>query len=324
MNDRNESKCPGCGEAVQPGWKICPLCETRLQPLACPGCGLEVKPEWKRCPACEARLICPRCSRRLPKGHADCPVCAKQSSTAVRPDRFMDEVCGLEMIWVPGGVFEMGDETGDGAENERPVHRVTLDGFYMGRYAVTQSQWKRLVPENPSRFHGGDLPVEQVTWDDVRAFIRRLNHAHLGRFCFDLPTEAQWEYAARSAGQVELYAGGDQIEKLAWYEENSGGRTHPVGKKAANGLGLYDMSGNVWEWCRDTFAADAYAHHAADNPEVSETGSDRVIRGGSWNLDAWSARCCRRFSFRADLFGGGLGFRLVGVIPTEGPADAAS
>jgi formylglycine-generating enzyme required for sulfatase activity len=321
MNDRDATKCPGCGEAVQPGWKICPMCETRLQPLVCPGCGLEVKPEWKRCPACEARLICPQCSRRLPGGREACPVCGEERGSAAAPDRFVEKVAGLEMIWVPGGDFEMGDETGDGAENEQPVHRVTLEGFYMGRHAVTQRQWQRLMPENPSRFQGDDRPVEQVTWDDVSEFIRLLNQAHAGRLRFDLPTEAQWEYAARSGGKMEAYAGGDEIDKLAWYEENSGGRTHPVGRKAANGLGLYDMSGNVWEWCRDTFAAEAYAHHAVADPVVTADGTDRVIRGGSWNLDAWSARCCRRFSFRADLFGGGLGFRLVGIMLSDAAPD---
>ncbi len=211
----------------------------------------------------------------------------------------------------------MGGLTGDGLENELPVHAVTLDGFYIGRYPVTQAQWLRLVPENPSRLEGHDLPVEQVTRDDACSFARQLTDAHNGRYRFDLPTEAQWEFAARSGGRPELYAGGDDINKVAWYEANSHGRTHPVGAKTPNGLGLYDMSGNVWEWCRDTFAADAYARHETENPVLDMTGADRVIRGGSWNLDAWSARCSRRFSFRADLFGPGLGFRLI-MVPDHG------
>ena len=315
MNDHALSRCPGCGADVQPGWKICPLCETRLQPLVCPGCGLPVKAEWKRCPACEARLICPQCARRIPAGKGQCPQCGTANlDTPTRPpERFVDDICGLEMIWIPGGSFEMGDGFGEGMGNELPVHQVTLDGFYMGLYPVTQAQWTKLVPDNPSRFEDTDAPVEQVTWDDVAAFIGKLNAAHDGRYNFSLPSEAQWEYAARSGGNMELYAGGSDIHKLAWYEENSGGHTHAVGEKAPNGLGLFDMSGNVWEWCRDTFAADAYTRHAARNPVVEMAGADRVIRGGSWNLDAWSARCSRRFSFRADLFGPGLGFRLVMV-----------
>jgi formylglycine-generating enzyme required for sulfatase activity len=223
----------------------------------------------------------------------------------------MDVICGMEMVPVPGGTFEMGDLFGEGMENELPVHRVGLDAFYIGRYPVTQDQWMRLQSENPSRFQGGDLPVEQVTWYQARDFARQLTLAHNGRYRFDLPTEAQWEYAARSGGRAERYAGGDAVDPVAWNESNSGGRTHPVGANRPNGLGLYDMSGNVWEWCRDTFAADAYAHHNAHDPLMEAAGPDRVIRGGSWNLDAWSARCARRFSFRADMFGAGLGFRLV-------------
>jgi formylglycine-generating enzyme required for sulfatase activity len=217
------------------------------------------------------------------------------------------------MAFIPGGSYDMGDLFGDGMENELPVHTVRLDAFHMGRCLVTQDQWLRLQPENPSRFQGGDLPVEQVIWSQACDFARQLTLAHNGRYRFNLPTEAQWEYAARSGGQSELYAGGDDIDQAAWYEINSNGRTHPVGSKKPNGLGLYDMSGNVWEWCRDAFTVDAYTRHSADNPLVDCGGCDRVIRGGSWNLDAWSARCARRFSFRADMFGAGLGFRLVMV-----------
>ncbi len=312
MNDQVQPKCPGCGGDVQPGWKICPFCETRLQALVCPQCAMQVQSDWKRCPQCEAHLVCPRCTRRIPQGIAGCPKCqAGETALKPLPEKFIDPVCGLEMALIPGGTFEMGDLTGDGMENERPVHHVTLDGYYIGRYQVTQDQWQSLVPKNPSRFQGSDLPVEQVTWDDACAFARHLTQAHNGRYHFELPTEAQWEFAARSGGKPELYAGGDDIDRLAWYEANSGSRTHPVGTKVPNGLGLYDMSGNVWEWCRDTFSADAYVCQAANNPIVDINGSDRVIRGGSWNLDAWSARCSRRFSFRADLFGAGLGFRLV-------------
>jgi formylglycine-generating enzyme required for sulfatase activity len=128
---------------------------------------------------------------------------------------------------------------------------------------------------------------------------------------YGLPTEAQWEYAARSAGADDLYAGGDDIDAVAWYEANSQGTTHPVGQKRPNALGLYDMSGNLWEWCRDTYQPDAYDRHGGRNPVAASGGPDRVIRGGSWNLDAWSARCARRFNFRADFHGPGLGFRLV-------------
>jgi formylglycine-generating enzyme required for sulfatase activity len=312
MNDRRITKCPSCGEDVQPGWKICPFCETRLQTAVCPLCESPVQQDWKRCPHCEALLICPRCAARIPRAMTHCPGCGEgRVDTSVPPESFIEEFCGMEMVYIPGGAFEMGDLFGDGMANELPVHKVRLEAFHMGRCPVTQDQWMRLQSENPSRFQGGDLPVEQVTWDQARDFARQLTLAHKSRFRFDLPTEAQWEYAARSGGRSELYAGGNDIGKVAWYENNSNGRTHPVGANMPNGLGLYDMSGNVWEWCLDTFAADAYTRHNAYNPLENTIGADRVIRGGSWNLDAWSARCARRFSFRSDMFGSGLGFRLV-------------
>ena len=252
--------------------------------------------------------------QRIPEGKNQCPQCqGDDDESATAPATFIDEVCNIEMIHVPGGIFEMGDLHGDGIDNELPVHKVSLDEFYIGRCPVTQAQWMCLNPHNPSRFEGADLPVEQVTWDDARDFAEKLTRAHNGRCRFGLPTEGQWEFSARSGGRRELYAGGGTIDARGWYEANSGGRTHAVGAKAPNGLGLYDMSGNVWEWCRDTYAPDAYERHTQANPVLDDAGSDRVIRGGSWNLDAWSARCCRRFSLRADLFGAGLGFRLVMV-----------
>ncbi|CAG1770531.1 partial Formylglycine-generating enzyme, partial [uncultured bacterium] len=157
---------------------------------------------------------------------------------------------------------------------------------------------------------GDSHPVEQVSWLDAAGFIQRLNELAPGATPFRLPTEAEWEYAARSGGRKELYAGGDHIDGLAWYSENSGGSTRPVGLKAPNGLGLFDMSGNVWEWCQDVYVPGAIVGRGLDRP-AQRKGSDRVIRGGSWNLDAWSARCSRRFGFPEDYFGAGLGFRLA-------------
>lgn len=205
----------------------------------------------------------------------------------------------------------MGDTLDQGIDNEQPVHQVILDDFYISRFPVTQAQWSALMEENPSEFKHADHPVEKVTWSDACDFARKLSEAAQKNARFLLPTEAQWEYAARSGGLDDLYAGGDDIDAVAWYEANSQGTTRPVGRKKPNALGLYDMSGNVWEWCRDTFQPDAYGRQDIHNPVVASPGPDRVIRGGSWNLDAWSARCARRFNFRADFFGPGLGFRLV-------------
>jgi formylglycine-generating enzyme required for sulfatase activity len=214
------------------------------------------------------------------------------------PGDFIEPLTGMEFVFVPGGVFQMGDLFGDGWENELPLREVQVADFRIARCPVTQGQWKKLMPENPSRFQkGDDHPVEQVSWAHAVEFIRRLNAQTGEADLFRLPGEAEWEYAARSGGLKQLYAGGDEVGAVAWYADNSAGSTRPVGRKAPNGLGLYDMSGNVWEWCRDLYLPSA--------------PRDRVIRGGSWNLDAWSARCSRRFGFSEDYFGAGLGFRLA-------------
>jgi formylglycine-generating enzyme required for sulfatase activity len=167
---------------------------------------------------------------------------------------------------------------------------------------------------NPSQFQRGDRhPVEQVAWVDVVDFIGRLNERNRDAHVFRLPTEAEWEYAARSGGRRERFAGSHEADAVAWTQENSEESTHPVGRKAPNGLGLHDMSGNVWEWCRDAYDPNAYGRHERDNPVVAGEGPEQVIRGGSWNLDAWSARCSRRFGFSREYCGAGLGLRLVRV-----------
>lgn len=313
--------CPQCGEPVRDNWRLCPVCETRLRPEACPGCGAPVKENWKRCPECETRLQCPACGGRLNGSRRQCPHCLAAPDPPASPiDSFREEICGIAFVALPGGSFSMGDTFGEGLENELPVHEVRLTPFLLSATPVTQRQWRALMPENPSRFPGEDRPVEQVSFSDVTAFVDRLREAHDGRYDFRLPTEAQWEYAARSGGRQELYAGGSDIERLGWYEGNSGGGTRPVAEKAANGIGLYDMSGNVWEWCRDRYREDAYRRCAPVDPFLDGSGGrDRVIRGGSWNLDAWSLRCARRFSFPEDYLGAGLGFRLVLASRTPEP-----
>jgi formylglycine-generating enzyme required for sulfatase activity len=225
-------------------------------------------------------------------------------------DSMTEALTGMEFVRIPAGKFLMGDTFGEGLENELPVHEVRLDAFYLGRFPVTQSQWVRLIPENPSHFRDDRLPVEQVTWLDIQNFVRRLSAAD-SRKVFRLPTEAEWEYAARSGGRRQRYAGGDDADAVAWYAENSGERTRPVGTKTPNDLGLFDMSGNVWEWCQDRFSESAYRRHKPDNPVLEAKGEDRVIRGGGWNMDAWSIRCARRMGFPQDTSGPALGFRLV-------------
>ena len=228
---------------------------------------------------------------------------------------FVDPVCGMELVRVSGGVFQMGDTLDQGLPTELPVHEIMLDDFFIARFTVTQVQWDILMGENPSNFKDPQNPVEQITWSDALEFAEKLSRAVSSSVNkpieFMLPTEAQWEFAARSGGKNDLYSGGSDISAVAWIDENSRGRSHPVGQKRPNDLGIYDMSGNVWEWCLDTFQEDAFSRHDKFNPMMTASSPDRVIRGGSWNLDAWSARCGRRFNFPADFFGPALGFRLV-------------
>ena len=194
----------------------------------------------------------------------------------------------------------------DGASDERPSHEVTLDSFELGKYEVTQKQWRLVMGSNPSSFSGCDeCPVEKVSWGDVQSFIRKVGNG------VRLPTEAEWEYACRSGGKDQEYAGGSDVGSVGWYDDNSGSKTHPVGGKAANGLGLYDMSGNVREWVQDVYASDAYGKHARKNPIYDGSGSLRVGRGGSWHSDAGYLRCAVRYSYSPGYRHSSLGFRLA-------------
>lgn len=219
----------------------------------------------------------------------------------------------MEFVYIPAGTYDMGDLFDEGLDNEKPTHPVSIDAFHLGKFPVTQSQWAAVMPTNPSLFKGDSNPVEQVCWMDIESFLETLTRKNQGRYRFRLPKEAEWEYAARSGGKKERFAGGPDADVVAWYGENSDGSTHPVGQKKANGLGLFDMSGNVWEWCTDTFRDDAYSGHALKNPCFRDSGREKVIRGGGWNVDAWSVRCSRRFGFPTDYYGPALGFRIVSV-----------
>ena len=245
----------------------------------------------------------------------------KPPSIATSPTRreWKDPTTGMEFIWVEGGAYQMGCGSGPGVcpPNELPEHEVTVGGFWIGKYTVTQGQWQKVMGNNPSGFQKGDnYPVETVTWEDAKEFIRKLN-GKSGQ-TFRLPTEAEWEYAARSGGKAEKYAGGNDVDSVAWYGANSGKSTHPVGTKAPNGLGIYDMSGNVWQWCEDTYDDDAYKKHQRNNPVSTSGGSLKVLRGGSWSRDATWVRCTFRGKWEpashglgGRLGGAGLGLRLV-------------
>jgi formylglycine-generating enzyme required for sulfatase activity len=230
----------------------------------------------------------------------------------------------MEFIKIPAGEFMMGSS--HGGDDEKPQHKVNISQpFYLGKYPVTQRQWREIMGSNPSSFPGDDNPVESVSWDDVQEFIQKLNKApdKLKHCEYRLPTEAEWEYACR-AGTTTEYSFGDDEELLgkhAWYGENSGGKTHPVGGKAPKGKthpvggkapnpwGLYDMHGNVWEWVADWYGD--YPEGEATDPTGAESGSARVVRGGSWNRGAQFARSALRLWDLPDDRYSGSGFRLA-------------
>ena len=216
------------------------------------------------------------------------------------------------MVYVSGGTFMMGGTSEQGSEaygDESPVHEVQLSGYYIGKYEVTQALWESVMGTNPSRFKGPDLPVENVNWGDVQEFIRKLN-AMTG-MSYRLPTEAEWEYAARGGNKSRgyKYSGSNDIGTVAWYRDNSGSKTHPVGTKAANELGLYDMCGNVNEWCSDWHGA--YSSGSQANPGGPSEGSARVHRGGGWSNDARICRVSYRGFYLPDYRIYVSGFRLA-------------
>ncbi|GHT68811.1 hypothetical protein AGMMS50239_34600 [Bacteroidia bacterium] len=217
-----------------------------------------------------------------------------------------------EMIFVQGGTFTMGCTSEQGSDcysDEKPAHQVTLSAYYIGKYEVTQKQWQEVMGTNPSYFKGDNLPVEQVSWEDVQDFIVRLNS--LTGKNYRLPTEAEWEYAARGGSQSRntKYSGAYSPDNCAWYSSNSNSKTHPVGTKQANELGIYDMSGNVYEWCSDWYGA--YSSTPQTNPTGATLGSGRVYRGGSWGSGAQDVRVPIRNSSTPGLRYSNLGFRLA-------------
>ena len=216
------------------------------------------------------------------------------------------------MVYVSGGTFTMGgtSEQGSDAESdEKPTHSVTLSSYYICKYEVTQALWRAVMGSNPSNFKGDNLPVECVSWNDCQTFINRLN-SYTGRN-FRLPTEAEWEFAARGGNYSRhyKYSGSNYINDVAWYSDNSGDRTHPVGTKQANELGLYDMSGNVWEWCSDWYGS--YSSYSQTDPIGPNSGSDRVLRGGGWfDIASYCRSSDRSYNSPGDR-DDGLGIRLV-------------
>ncbi|MEO5339828.1 MAG: SUMF1/EgtB/PvdO family nonheme iron enzyme [Magnetococcus sp. MYC-9] len=227
-------------------------------------------------------------------------------------DAWSCPLTGMPYMWVPGGLFQMGDLFGSGHEEEHPVHAVRVDGFWIGKYPVTQGEWYKVMGNNPAHFRKGErYPVENISWDDAQGFVRQLNR--LGDGMYRLPTEAEWEYACRSGGKKELYAGGDEVNQVAWCSALHDS-THPVGQKAPNGLGLYDMCGNVAEWVQDCKAA--YPEAAQENPVDNVGSAERVNRGGSWFSQAFFVRSSFRNANTPEFRSYALGLRMARAAPT--------
>jgi formylglycine-generating enzyme len=233
-----------------------------------------------------------------------------------------DFVTGMEFVLVKGSCFYMGDNfrdvdndgVGDVDKDEVPVHEVCVNDFYIGKYEVTQGQWEKVMGSNPSNFmNGSNYPVERVNWNDVQDFIRKLNNK-TGKN-YRLPTEAEWEYAARSGKKNETWAGTNNKSELiryAWYSnDNPRNHTHPVGQKKPNSLDLYDMTGNVWEWCLDWYDEGYYKKSLRDNPKGASNGSRRVYRGGSWFDEPRYLRASNRYGNTPGHRSSNLGFRLA-------------
>jgi formylglycine-generating enzyme len=253
-----------------------------------------------------------------PKPHAPQPEKSKSTpATKSAPAKASPIIQSIadNMVLIHGGIFTMGctgEQGSDCGSDEKPAHIVTLNSYYLSKYEVTQAQWRAVMGSNHSYFSNCDnCPVERVSWDDIQGFIKKLNQQS-GKI-YRLPTEAEWEFAARGGNKSRgyQYSGSNDIDSVAWYNGNSGRKTHPVGQKQSNELGLYDMSGNVWEWCSDKYGEDYYSSSPSTNPRGPSNGENRVIRGGSWYIYNWYCRVSYRFMDTPDIGKFYYGFRLA-------------
>jgi formylglycine-generating enzyme required for sulfatase activity len=216
------------------------------------------------------------------------------------------------MCFVEGGTFMMGSDASDAQADEQPVHSVTLSDYYIGQTEVTQHLWQAVMGSgnNPSATKGNNLPVTNITWDEAQVFVQKLSEMTGMRF--RLPTEAEWEYAARGGERSKgyTYAGSDNIDEVGWYNGNSGNTPHAVGQKQPNELGIYDMTGNIWEYCFDWHTP--YSAQAQTNPTGAATGEKHVLRGGCYHYDSKNCTNTNRHSYYTpDNGGASTGLRIV-------------
>ncbi|GMO50698.1 MAG: hypothetical protein Pg6C_14820 [Treponemataceae bacterium] len=290
--DRKEPlRCASCGRELQDGWKACPFCGTAIHPaVAVP------------------RSVAPAAPQpSLQKAH---------TANATAPAR---------MVFIQGGTFVMGSPPSEfRRQNDEVQHSVTVSPFYIGKFTVTQAEYGSIMGNNPSSFEGANLPVENVNWYDAITYCNTRSQReglmpvysgngdnvtwNRNANGYRLPTEAEWEYACR-AGTATPYHTGNSADSAGWYDNNSGGKTHPSGQKLPNAWGLFDMHGNVWEWCWDWYGE--YPPGVQENPAGAETGSNRVLRGGSWGGFAQHLRSARRDCYPPAIRYNFLGFRLA-------------
>lgn len=254
------------------------------------------------------------------------PVVEKAKITPTGTGTFTDVLTGMQFVLIRGGCYRMGDAFGDGDSDEQPVHKVCVNSYYMGKYEVTQGQWEKVRGNNPSDFRKGhDYPVEQVSWYDAQDYIAELNR--LTGKTFRLPTEAEWEYAARESGKYEKYSGfTDEREMLRYanfcdincqenwkpeMQKDKYKNTSPVGRHKPNRQGLYDLTGNVWEWVQDWYDQDYYKDSPKNNPQGPIQGRFKVIRGGAWDSAPKDMRAANRDSLEPKKKSNNIGFRLV-------------
>ena len=276
-------------------------------PAAAPEQELTLRPQ----PAAPLRPIA--APQALPTARLLKPAPSEDKLVEVPSDRTFTNSLGMKFVLLPAGAFVMGSPPDEeGREDDEKQHEVTISKpFYLQTTQVTQGQWKRIMNKNPSNFKecGDDCPVDTVSWDDAQAFVSKLNKVE-GEKKYRVPTEAEWEYACRAGSTTRFCFGDDEVKlgEYGWYRDNSEGTTHPVGQKEPNAWGLYDMHGNVWEWCQDWYGA--YPEGRVTDPKGPTSGDNRVMRGGSWYLSARYIRSALR-----DRCGPGycfnIGFRLA-------------
>ncbi len=232
-----------------------------------------------------------------------------QSCERKEPQKTSNETkTEAKMVLLPAGSFIMGEES----EVDSSPHEVSVSSFYIDAHLVTQEEYEKLMQDNPARWKGSKNPIEQVRWSDAVRYCNARSEAEGLQPCYDLttwkcdfnangyrlPTEAEWEYACRAGTKTSYFFGNDasKLKEYAWYDENSGGKPHPVGEKTTNPWGLYDMSGNVWEWCNDFYKVDYYTESPKNDPRGPETGETKIVRGGAWKFSAESCRSGYRYN----------------------------